>query len=55
MKKAIVFLTITFSTIILTLFANIFQAPSHLQSSYDMPTKCSSCGEWHIPGTPCRK
>ncbi len=53
MKKAALLLPITFSTI--TLFASSFTKPLAPQSSYDMPTKCSDCGEWHIAGTPCRR
>ena len=25
------------------------------RSSYDMPIKCKMCGQWHLPGAPCKK
>lgn len=56
MRKVIALPSITLSTITVTLFANHLIEKTHVQfSSYDMPTKCSKCGEWHIAGTPCRK
>lgn len=55
MKKTIAIIDITLSTTTVTLFAGNLGKTHSQFSSYDIPTKCSECGEWHIAGTPCRK
>lgn len=54
MKKMLLFLFLPL--LIVAGYAAIdTQQSGYISSSYDMPTKCKQCGEYHIPGTPCPK